>query len=121
MLESSHFISQLILLFDHHLNHLYITLISPSHEGTFLLPCVHVCEHNLPIALGILEHVFIGCPRIENAAKISLLKSLSELVNTLLVLVLLLDMSHSFFIQVKRLSEELLPRFCDNKPTFVLL
>ena len=84
--------------------HLHVTLVSPPHEGTLLLPGVHVGEHNLPIALSILEQVFVGCPRIENTTKVPFLQSLSELVYALLILVLLLYMGHSFFVKVKRLS-----------------
>ena len=121
MLEGSHLISQSVLLLDHHLNHLHVTLVSPPHEGTFLLPGVHVREYNLPVAFCILEQVFVGCPRVENAAKISLLKGPSELINTLLILILLLDVKHSFFVKVESLSKELFPRFCYYKITFVLL
>ena len=120
MLKLHHLLSQVVRLFDHHLRHLYVPLIFPVHEGSLLHPGVHVCKHNVPVRLGLLELVLVRTPGIENFAEVPRLMSLNELVNTLFIFDPSLSVQDTLFVEVEGLSEELFSGLFDYEIRFVL-
>ena len=115
MLERLLFGDHLALLFFHHLHHLRVALVSPSHEGSLLLPGVHVGEHDCPVSLSVLELISVDTPRCEDAADAPLLKCSAKLLDTAVILFLLLGVQDPSFVQVKGLSKELFPHLPDDK------
>ena len=91
MLKFNHLPCQIVSLFYHHLRHLDVTLVSPSHECTLFHPSVHIRKHNIPVWLCLLEFVLVSAPSVEDLAYISCLMSSNKLLYALIIL----DFSHS--------------------------
>ena len=64
--------------------------------------------------------MLVACPSVEDATNASLLERSAELLNAGIILVLLLHVQDSSFVEIKGLSKELLPHLSNDKVATIL-
>ena len=64
--------------------------------------------------------MLVACPSVEDATNASLLERPAKLLNAGIILVLLLHVQDSSFVEIKGLSKELLPHLSNDKVAAVL-